>query len=350
MSLRLRNPLGALAWATALLPGRLFGGAADWALGAAAALVAVAVLGSKPAPWETRRPARRAAQFFAGLLLLTVLSYAYSAAFNGLQTGPLDWLELARPVLLGAFAVHLIRHHDERVALDLDAALAVSLYAVPFYAPGPEYAWTAALTMCWMLFFSRGRLRLVHAGSALILILLLGGRTAWAAGLWIAAAAIAARLYEDLVKGRTRWAVQLTVLSFALLAAAPVVAVRAALSPSAVGAAREESSADALRAIRRSPLLGWGPARYEAASAVPDQYLYWTLRGGLVGLAWVLAGALAAAWGLYRRMTGDMTGLLGVSALLGATALLLLSGQFLGSFRLCLLTGLVAASASGRQS
>lgn len=344
MSLRLRNPLGLLAWTVALLPPLSRAGTADWALGASAAFVGAAVVWTHAAPWETRAPARRAGRFFFGMTLLGVLSWAYSAAFNGLQTGLLDALELLRPVALGVVAVHIVRHRDARLADDVDLALPAALYLQPFYARGPEYPWTASLTLAWALFFSRSRLRLLHAAAAALLLVLLGGKGAWAAGALTLGAATAARLLKDQLAGHPGKVAPLTVLCLALLAAAPVLGVRSAMSPAA-DEPRAEAAAESWRAVRRSPVFGWGPGMYERVAAADDQYLAWAARGGLLGLCWVFGGIAVLAWSLLWGAE-DAARKLGLAALVGSAALLLLSGRFLDGFRLELLTGLVAGAAS----
>ncbi len=342
MSVRLPNPLSAVALLAFLLPGHRLDGALDRAFAAAACLLAAGVLFVKPSPWEARKPAREAAWFCALLQLLYVLSFAYSAAFNGVQTGLQDWLELPRWLLLGAFCVHLIRHYDDQVREAMEAGMLAAVCAGPLLFTSADYGYAAVLSACWFLFFSRSRLRLVYAGTALLLVFLEGSRPSWAAASLLASAAFAERLYENLLRGRTRFSAQLTLLSVALFLAVPVAFVRSLSLPAA-----EEThagAAQALRAIRRSPVLGLGPARYEPASVVDNQYLAWFLRGGALGGALILAAAALVALRLLQSASGDAARQLGAAAFIGCVLLMLLSGRFLDSFHLFYATAFVATA------
>ncbi len=348
-SIRLTNPLNVVAALAFLAPAAGLDGVLDGALALAAGLAAVAVLYAKPSPWETRRPARLAAMVFGGLQLLSVISFAYSAAFNGLQSGPRDWLELPRWTIMGLFVVHLIRHHDDRVERAMEFGMLGSLYAGAFLFPGPEYAYKSVLTACWFLFYSRARLRLVHSAAALLLVALAGGRFAWPAAALVLSAAAGASLYESAVRGRARWAPQLVTLAGLLLLTVPVLLVRSATAPDTVQAAPGTASVqEALRAVRRSPVLGWGPACYEPGAAVDDQYLSWLVKGGAVGAGVIIGAAALFASLLLRSEGGDARRLLGAAVFLGSVALLLLSGRFLDRYALFFSTAFAAAGMFAR--
>ena len=344
MSVRLPNPLSAVVLLAFVLPGQWLDGSLDRAFAAAAFLLAVGVLFVKPSPWEARKPAREAAWFCAMLQLLYVLSFAYSAAFNGVQTGLQDWLELPRWLFLGAFCVHLIRHYDDQVREAMEAGMLAAVCAGPFLFANADYGYAAVLSSCWFLFFSRSRLRLVYSGAALLLVFLEGSRPSWAAALLLASAALAERFYENLLRGRARFPAQLALLSVVLFLAVPVAVVRSLSSRAADETHAGASGAEALRAIRRSPVLGLGPARYEPASSVDNQYLAWLLRGGALGVAVILVAAGIVALRLLQPADGDVARQLGAAAFIGCVLLMLLSGRFLDSFHLFFATAFTATA------
>lgn len=344
MSLRLVNPMTAVVWLAFFAPGFLFGGRVEEGFGIAAVLLAAAVLVSKPSPWESRRPARRAAEIFLLLQFLLVVSYVYSAAFNGVQTGVADWLALPRWLGCGVLAAYLICHYDAQVHQALETAAAAAAYGGWLVFREAELGYASILIMCWLLFFSKTNRRLVHAAAAAAAVFVSGSRPAWAVAFLVLSAALAARLGEDLAGRRMRHSVQWSVLAFILLIAASVLCLRfAPARAAALEAPHSVAPAAALRHIQFSPLLGWGPARYEPASSVQNQYLLWAVRGGALSLAVILAGLGLAAYSLLRAASGDLRRLLGVCVFLVSAGLLLLSGQFLESWRLFLLTGFFVA-------
>lgn len=290
---RLHNPLSAVVWLAVLLPAQAFGGSLGFLFPAAVAVLGLLILYSQPAVWEARRPAREAAAVFFLLLLSDAVSYAYAMAFNGAATGPMDAWALARPLFAGVFAVYLIRHHDDRVRRSLESALLAAVYLTLFlrttglsslslFEPVQSMGYLAALAAIHFVFFSRAPLRLAHAAAAA------------------------------------------TVVLFCI--------------PSGL-----ESSREALALFRRSPLFGWGPASYEPASALGNQYLRWLLRGGLAGACVVLAGAVLVGFRLLRDAWDDRRRLLGAAVFLGFTAGMLMAGPFLEDFRLFALTGFMIA-------
>ncbi|UPT75207.1 MAG: hypothetical protein M0D55_05735 [Elusimicrobiota bacterium] len=237
-----------------------------------------------PAPWETRAPAFRAAALAGALQVAWLISYLFALAFKGAQTGPLDWLDLPRWTLLGVFAVHLIRHHGPAVREAVESAMAAAAYAswLVFDSPRERFA-AAALTLCYLLLFSRSRLRLMHAGAALAAL-----STAWA---------------------------------------------RLGVSP----------APDVLRLIGASPVLGWGPARYEVVSATSPQYLHWLARGGALGACLLAAAAVFVVRALMRS-EDDLRRRAAVGAFLACAALLLLTGPLLDGYRFFLLLAFMLAA------
>jgi hypothetical protein len=275
----------AIVWLVFLLPARLLAGRFDFALAIAVFAVACVVLRVMPSPWESRTPARHAALIFAGLQFLYFISYLYAQAFKGALLGPQDLFELPRWLLLGGFVVYLIRHYGASVRAATESAMTAALYGswLLFETSG-ERTYVAALTLCYLLFFSRARLRFLHAAAAVAVILLSGAHLSWA------------------------------------------------------------TSAEVMRLIRLSPVLGWGPARSEAVFASCSQYLLWIARGGVFGAGLILAGLCLITDRLLRG-EDDLRRRAVVAAFLSCGALLLLSGPYLNSYRLCFLTALLIAAA-----
>lgn len=288
--LRLHNPMSALVWLALFAPGQLFGGRLGLLLPAAAVLIGGAALFSQPSPWETRRTALRAARLFFVLALLDVVSYAYSTAFNGIRTGPLDLWALSRPLVAGLFVVYLIRHYDASVRRSLESALTAAVYLTLFlvsigagswslFEPVQAMGYVAVLAAVYFLFFSRAPLRRAHAAAAALVVYL--------------------------------------------------------SSPAGFGSARGASSY-----FWRSPILGWGPARYEPMAG--NQYLTWLLRNGALGMSVILIGAGLVAYHVLRAQR-DRSRRIGAALFLGAAALMLAAGAFLEDFRLFALTSFLIA-------
>jgi hypothetical protein len=285
--LRLHNPMSAAVWLALFVPW-------PFVLPAAVLILGGVILFTHSAPWEARRPAREAAAVFLLLGLCGLVSYAYSMAFNGVRTGPLDLWALARPLFAGVFAVYLIRHHDGHVRRSLEAALLAAVYLTLFlrttgllsswslFEPVQSMGYLAALAAIHFVFFSRAPLRLAHAAASA------------------------------------------TVLLFCI-------------PPSL------ESSREALALFRSSPVFGWGPASYDPASASGNQYLRWLLRDGVLGAGVVLTGLGLVAFRLLRDAWDDRRRLLGSAVFLGFTAGMLMAGAFLEDFRLFALTGFMIA-------
>lgn len=344
MSLRLVNPMTAVVWLAFFTPGFLLGGRVEEGLGIAAVLLAAAVLVSKPSPWESRRPVRLATEIFLLLQFLLIVSYVYSAAFNGVSTGAADWLALPRWLGCGLLVAYVLGHYDGHVHAAMETAAIAAAYGGCLVFREAELGYISILIMCRLLFFSQARRRLVHAAAAAAAAFYSGSRPAWAVAFLVLSAALAARLGDDLAGRRARHSVPWSVFAFVFLLSASVLCLRfAPARAAALEAPRTVSAATALRHIRLSPLLGWGPARYEAASAVRSQYLLWAVRGGLLSLAVILAGLGLVSSSLLRAAGGDMRRLLGVSVFLISIGLLLLTGPFLESWRLFLLTAFFAA-------
>jgi hypothetical protein len=96
---------------------------------------------------------------------------------------------------------------------------------------------------------------------------------------------------------------------------------------------------------RRSPVFGWGPARYESLPDEASQYELWLARGGALGAALCLGGLAWSARGLAAAARGDLRRRAGAWALAACLALLLGAGPFLDSFRLFLATALLVVTA-----
>lgn len=284
--LRFHNPMSAVVWLALFVP-------APYVLPVTVMILGGVILYTQPALWEARRPAREAAAVFFLLTVFDAVSYAYSMAFNGVRTGPMDLWSLARPAFAGVFTVYLIRHHDETVRKALESALTAAIYLTIFlrttgvnswalFDPAQSMGYLAALATIHYLFFSRAPLRHAHAAAAA------------------------------------------TVVLFCVPVGVP-------------------SSRDAVALFWRSPLFGWGPAFYEPASSLGNQYLRWMLRGGLLGGILIVTGLGFVGFRLLRDTWHDRRRLLGASVFLGFSVGMLMAGAFLEDFRLFALTAFLIA-------
>lgn len=291
--LRLHNPMSALVWLALFVP-------APYVLPAAVLALGGVILFSQPAPWEARRPAREAAAIFFLLLLFDAVSYVYSLAFNGARSGPMDLWALARPLFAGTFAVYLIRHHDDHVRRSLERALTGAIYLTLFlrttglfswslFEPAQSMGYLAALAAIHYLFFSRAPLRLAHAAASA------------------------------------------TVVLFCI--------------PPGLASPGETAAL-----FWRSPVFGWGPAAYEPASTLGNQYQRWLLRGGLLSGAVILTGLAFVGFRLLRDAWDERRRLLGAAVFLGFAGGMLMAGAFLEDFRLLVLTGLLIAGMHGERA
>ncbi|MDX6769391.1 MAG: O-antigen ligase family protein [Elusimicrobiota bacterium] len=405
-TVRLPNPMVLMVWLTVFVPGHLYLWAVERAFAGLVLFAAVFLSLAQTAPWETRRPSQRALAFVFLIQFLYAVSYVYSTAFNGIETGMRDAFEMLRYVIVGGFAFYVIRHADASVRDAVERALSVIPYyslfvlacfsrSVPvltglfkdfLYAQtktsvgattgqfrvaapyaNPNYlGYACALGLAYFLFFGRSRLRFLHAGAMLVAIFSTGSRTAWIATGVILAYAAAAYAYQGLVRVRLRYALQLSLGLFVLVVAGVRLSGRIMENPrvrrvvTAVhrGGLQEESNAskrldqfrDALSYIERSPVLGWGPSKYETMTYVDNQYLLWLLRNGALGTAVILAALAMAGWRLVVSTRGDPLAMAGALAFLSALALMLMTGQFLDNFRLLFLTGFIAVAIHQRRA
>jgi hypothetical protein len=316
---RLPNPLGAVVWLALFLPVALLGGWADRAFGAGVFLLGCVVMRAMPSPWEARAPSRWAFKIFLVFELIFIGSYMYSAAFNGIRVGFRDVWELARYVFLGGGVIYLIRHRDARMLAALEWAAAAAPYYFLVVRAADPGGYLAALTLCWLLFFSRLRLRQAHIAAALTAIALNGSPAAWtAAGISLAAALAA---HYRAAPGRRLYVVAGLVFFAAVLFFGQKTAGHAAL-----------------RYISRSPVFGWGPAAYGGVPSPDNQYLVWVLKVGLLGLLAIKCGLALASYRLWDATAEDARRHVGAAAFLGSAALMLGSGRFLESDRAFLAT------------
>lgn len=396
---RLPNPMIFVVWLTIFIPGHLFGWWVERSFAAVVFALSCLLLLVKGAPWETRRPSRQASVIFFLVQFLYVTSYVYSVAFNGIQTGPRDLFEIGRFLILWVFVVYAIRHFESRVRDAFEASLTACMYysllvyaayqrALPVLTPAfkalyagtktsagayggqarlaapyenPNFlGFTATLTICWLLFFSKARMRSLHGAAALFVLFFTGSRTAWAATGILLAFAVAVYFYQGLIQLKVKLAVQLSLGFLCLVLAAPwllprvmannrvtrvISAVtRGGLQDEANAAKRLVQAREALTYIARSPIFGWGPSKYETMAYVDNQYLLWMLRNGAVGTGLILAGFVLLSGRLLRGARGDLMRRAGTAAFLASVALMLLAGQFLDNFRLFFLTGFMAAA------
>ncbi|MBI3554487.1 MAG: hypothetical protein HY077_18475 [Elusimicrobia bacterium] len=361
-AIRMPNPMAAIVWLALLAPARLGANAMEGLFPACVFLLGGVILRVMPSPWEAREPSRAAAIVFLLLESLYIVSTAYSCAFNGVTLRSADYFELARYLMLGGFAVYLIRHFDEGIRESVGLAFACFPYVVllllagswfrtgarpaSFAAPfgNPDaLGYAAVLALCHQVFFAGSRRRPPHWAAAACVVLLSGSRPAWAGALLIGAAALAARAYLGPARRRDGRALLLSLALFAALFAAGLSAPMLFGSPR-IHAGRPPQ-AEAMRMIRRSPVLGWGPSGAEPASAAGSQYALWLLQSGALGLSVILAGAGIAGARLWLSLGDDPWRRAGAAASLAAVALMLSGGAPLGSYRLCFLTAFFLAAA-----
>lgn len=395
----LPNPMIFVVWLTLFIPGHLFAWWVERSFAAGVFLVACLLLLVKGAPWETRKPARHASVILFLVQFLYVTSFVYSVAFNGIQTGPRDFFELGRYLILWAFIVYVIRHFEKRVGAAFESAMTASLYfslfvlaayqrtlpvLTPFFralyagtktsvarfgaqqrlaAPfeNPNFlGFAATLAVCWLLFFSKSRLRPAHVAAAFMVLFFTGSRTAWAATGVVLAFALAVYVYQGLIQLKVKLAAQLSLGLLCVILSGPWVAprvmastrvarvvnavTRGGLQDEANAARRLAQARDALGYIARSPVFGWGPSKYETMTYVDNQYLLWLLRNGLAGTGLILVGFALLSWRLLRGAREDLMRWTGAAAFLTSVALMLMAGQFLDNFRLFFLTGFMAAA------
>lgn len=290
---RLHNPMSAVVWLAVFVPGHMLDGRIGYFFPAAVLLLGGVILFTQPALWEARRPAREAGVIFFLMLLSDAVSCAYSMAFNGVRSGPMDLWALARPLFAGVFTVYLIRHHDDSVRRSLEKALLGALYFTLFlrttgsrswslFEPAQSMGYLAALAAIHFAFFSRAPLRLAHAAASATVVLF---------------------------------------------------CIPPGLAP----------SREAMAMFWRSPVFGWGPAFYEPVSSLGNQYLRWLLRGGVLGTALILIGLSLVGFRLLRDAWNDRRRLLGAAIFLGFAAGMLMTGAFLEDFRLFVLTAFMIA-------
>jgi hypothetical protein len=338
--------MSAAVWVSFFLPAAL-GGSLDLSLGAAVLLLGVAQTLSKASPWEARRPSALALKIFLALEILYAVSFAYSAAFNGIEVGLWHAFDALRYVVLGAFAVYVIRHYDAHVRNAMDWATAAALYASLCYPPLDPQGYVAVMALCWLLFFSRLRLRLLHAATAVLVAFFNGGPVAWAAAYWVLSTALAFRLYRRLHRKRVRYSARAGVTLLTVLLACPIVYIRS--HPAVAVELRSSSETVVRQLIHRSPVFGWGPT---APDALPgrSQYLFWELKGGMPGAGLILAALVLVGYRLLRAAGEDAAHYAGAAGFLGGVAILLSGGRFLEGFRLFFLTGFfVAGMFEGRK-
>ncbi len=405
-ALRLPNPMVLMVWLTVFVPGHLYLWTVERAFAGLVLFVGAFLSLAQTAPWETRRPSQRALAFVFLIQFLYAVSFVYSTAFNGIETGPRDVFEMLRYVIVGAFAFYVIRHADARVRDAVESAVS----AVPYFAllvlicfqrsvpvltglfkgflyaetktsvgattgqfriaapyANPNYlGYACTLGLAYLLFFGRSRLRFLHAAALLVAIFATGSRTAWIATGVVLAYAAAAYAYQGLVRVRLRYALQLSLGLFVLVIAGVRYSERVMENPrvrrvvTAVhrGGLHEEANAskrldqfrDAFAYIERSPVLGWGPSKYETMTYVDNQYLLWLLRNGALGTAVILAALAMAGWRLIAATRGEPFARAGTLAFLSALLLMLMTGQFLDNFRLLFLTGFIAVAIHQRRA
>ncbi len=402
--LRVPNPMIFIVWLTIFVPGHLADAWIERSFAGVVCVVGLLTLFSKPAAWETRRPARLAGMFFFLIQFLFVASFVHAVAFMGLQTGMRDYFEVVRYLILGVFVVYVMRHYDDRVRRATETAVAASLYwsilvAVcwiydvpglsPFFkqvlyahtktfvnyfgtlrlsAPfeNPNFlGFYASQVLTYLLFFSRSPSRPIHIAAALLVIFFTGSRTSWVASSIALTAAFAVYAYMAAVKARIKFALQLGLGVFILIAAgfhfsdrilanSRLQAVFSAIHKGGVqneanAAGRLEQDLEAYEYFKTSPVLGLGPSKYATFDYLDNQYALWFLRNGAAGAVLILAGLGIVVWRLLVSQRGDPLRFIGAGAFVAVVAVALLTGEFLNNFRLFYLTWFLGtAIARGR--
>ena len=337
MNVRLPNPLIGVVWLAFLIPAAGRGGWVDPSFGVAVFLLGCAVLVAKPSPWEARKTSALALRLFLLLEILYLFSTLYSAAFNGIQFRLRDCLELLRYVFLGVFVVYLIRHYDAGVRLAMEWAMTAAVYCALLFPIMDPQGYVSVMTLCFLLFFSRLRLRFLHAATALLVIFFSGAGASLAAALFILSAAFSVGFYRSLARRRVKSAARASAAFCAVLLGGAAFCLRLKIGAAAAAAD------PALQFIRRSPILGWGTAEGQWISSGVNQYLRWLLDGGALGTGVILTGLFIAGYRLLRDASGDLWRVAGAVAFLGSVGLMLTAGQFLESFRLFFLTAFFIA-------
>lgn len=402
--LKLPNPMIFVVWGAIFVPGHL----ADWWIerGFAAAVFVIGglTLFAKPAPWETRIAARRAAGFFFLIQFFFIASFVYAIAFTGMETGVRDYFEVVRYLFLWVFVTYVLRHYDDRVREATETAIAASMYwsvlvgfcwlhfvpvLTPFFqdhlyahtktfvnyfgtlrltAPfeNPNFlGFYAVQVLTYLLFFSRSPSRLVHIAAALLVIYFTGSRTAWVTAAIALASAFAVYAYLGAVKVRIKFAVQLGLAVFIFAAAgvrysdkilenSRLQAIFSAFHKGGVqneanAAGRLEQNLEAWEFFKKSPILGMGPSKYATFDYVDDQYALWFLRNGAIGALLILTGLGYVALTLIRSRRDDALAFVGAGTFVVVVATALLTGEFLNNFRLFYMTWFMGtAIARGR--
>ncbi len=208
------NPMIAVVWLAFLVPGSLFAGWYDGALGVAVFLLGGAVLVAKPSPWEARRPSAQALQASSCCSSSCTSSPPSTRRPSmGSSSARAGYFELLRYVFLGTFVVYLIRHFDAKVRTAVEWAMTASLYCSLLYHAADPQGYVAVLTLGWMLFFSRLRLRFLHAATAVLVVLFSGDRAAWAGAFAILTAGLTRSSYRELARRRVRFAARWSLAS-----------------------------------------------------------------------------------------------------------------------------------------
>jgi hypothetical protein len=330
MSLRLSNPMSAAVWLAFFVPTSLFGGWPDRSFAAAIFLLACAVLIAKPSPWEARTPSGQALKIILLLEFSCIVSYVYSAAFNGIAMGPRDCFGLLRYIFIAGFVVYLIRHFDGHVRTAMEWAMTAAVYYFLLFKAADPQGYVSMMTLCYLLFFSRLRLRFLHSLAALLAVLINGAPLTWMGSLLILSAACAVLIYRTLSRRRVKQAGEQSLVFFTLCLAGLAVGVHARTAA--------PPPQQTLDLFRDSPILGWGTAESAGISVGLNQYAIWLLQGGVLAAGLILAGLTLCGYRLLRATRANLTHLAGAAAFLASVALSLASAPLLQNFRNVFLT------------
>ena len=374
---------------TALIPGHLLGWGVEWAFA-----LCTAVAGAVVYPdFHARYPvvSRRALLAIAILTLVPLLSYIGTLLMNRYATGPRDWTDLIRPVLvyfsvtLGFSFGRLTLTEVRRCTRGILAFSVVVAVVLIFRVPGaatiadtiygstktaigltslrvsipfenPNFlGFFGVISLACALLFSAAP-SYVTAGVCLAAIALTGSRTAWLTALMVVLlfAGSTALMATGIARAsrRVRIALPFTVSVIVIIGALPWLQsvwennqrfldfidglLTLQLLNEASYVERQEMRLQAWHLISERLFLGWGALKHSDVEVIDNQYVSLLLRGGVVGLgAAVLAGAAA----LFTHVRAHRSTIQRAQALAVWVIVLawLWSGQFIENTRLAVL-------------
>lgn len=375
--------------ATALLPGHLLGWGVEWGFAFCTAIAGIVVYPN----FHARYPdvSRRALLALTLLTLIPLCSYIGTLLMHRYATGPRDWTDLIRPVLIyfsvtlgfsfGQLTLPEVRRCTRGilaftvvVALVLIfrvpglAAIADAVYgstktaigltslrvSIPFENPNFLGFFGVISLACALLFGAAPSY--LAAAVCLTAVALTGSRTAWLTALMVvlvfvgSAALMAAGLAR--VSRKVRIALPFAISLVVIIGALPWLQtvwennqrfldfvdglLTLQLLNEASYVERQEMRVQAWHLIAERFAFGWGALKQSDVEVIDNQYVSLLVRGGVIGLSTAVVAGVAAMQMHIRRHRGA---LLRAQALALWTIILawLWSGQFIENTRLAVL-------------